>query len=57
MNKDMLLGFIRHLLTFGGGFLATKGVASTSNIELGIGAIVTLIGVVWSIWDKKEPTA
>ena len=54
MNKDMLLGFIRHLLTFGGGFLATKGVASTSNIEMAIGAVVTLIGFAWSIWDKKE---
>lgn len=57
MNKDMVLGLVRHILTFGGGLLASKGVIGESEIELVVGAVVTLIGVVWSAWQKKKPVA
>jgi hypothetical protein len=57
LNKEMILGLIRHILTFGGGWLTTKGALSAQNTELLIGAAITLIGVAWSFWDKKEPTA
>jgi len=53
MNKETILGIVRHVLTFGGGFLVTSGSASSSEIEQGIGAVVTIIGVVWSILAKR----
>jgi hypothetical protein len=54
MNKDTILGIVRHALTFGGGILASKGLASSDEISGGIGALVTLIGVIWSIVQKKN---
>lgn len=51
---ETILGFIRHALTFGGGFLAQAGYIASSDIELAVGAIVTLIGVVWSALAKSD---
>ena len=53
MNRDQILGISRHILTFGGGFLASAGVVASSDVELGVGALVTLIGIVWSAFQKK----
>ena len=53
MTKNALLGFVRHILTFGGGFLVSEGVVSATQLETGLGALITLSGVVWSIFDKK----
>lgn len=52
--KDTILGFVRHLLTFGGGFLTSAGIATASEIETGVAAIATLVGLVWSILDKRN---
>ena len=52
--KEALLGFIRHILTFGGGFLASNGYITTSDVELVVGAIITLVGIAWSAFDKKK---
>lgn len=54
MNKTTVLAFLRHGLTFAGGALASKGVAESADIESGIGAIVTLVGIAWSIWEKRN---
>ncbi len=53
MNFDMIIGLVRHVLTFGGGFLVTKGYVDTSGLEQAVGAIATLIGVAWSAWAKR----
>jgi hypothetical protein len=53
MNKDTILGIIRHLATYGGGVLTSKGLASADDISTGAGALVALIGVVWSILQKR----
>lgn len=54
MNKDTLLGFIRHALTFGGGFAVAKGLLEPEMLTEAVGALVTLIGVVLSAKDKKD---
>lgn len=54
MTKDVILGFIRHILTFGGGYLASSGFLASSDVDLAVGAIVTLIGVGWSALHKKQ---
>jgi hypothetical protein len=50
---SMILGLVRHLMTFGGGYLVTSGVTSASDVEAGIGAVVTLIGIGASIYQKR----
>ena len=57
MNKDVILGLVRHILTIGGGFLVAKGTIDAPGLETAVGALVTIIGVAWSILDKRTPTA
>ena len=54
MNKESILGIVRHMLTFGGGFMTQNGMATDSEVITGVSAAVTLIGVIWSIMSKKK---
>jgi len=49
MNKTQVLGIIRHVLTFGSGFLIAKGKLDLTGAETLIGAALALIGGIWSI--------
>lgn len=53
MNKPVILGFIRHLLTIAAGSLATRGVIDGAEVEIVVAAIIGLGGVIWSAFDKK----
>lgn len=53
MNKDMILGLVRHVLTFGGGFLIAKGFFDQAMLDAVVPAVLTLVGVIWSAVDKK----
>ena len=53
-QDTVLNGVVRHLLTAGGGALVTKGVGSDGQLELAIGAIITIAGVIWSALAKKK---
>jgi hypothetical protein len=53
-SLDKTLGFVRHILTFAGGYLVTSGVLTEVTLNTGIGAVATLIGIVWSVIDKKK---
>lgn len=57
MDKTVILGFIRHVLTFGGGSLVAAGTVDETMMLEAVGALVTLIGVAWSVWDKKRVSA
>lgn len=51
--QEKVLGILRHLFTFGGGIVVAKGFIDESlYVELS-GALLTLIGGVWSILSKK----
>lgn len=53
MNKDQILGLLRHILTFGGGLAVAKGLMNdTQSTEL-IGALITVVGSIWSVLSKK----
>ena len=54
MMKEQIIGVIRHVLTFLGGFLVTKGIVDDATLSQGIGALVSLLGVVLSVVDKKK---
>ena len=52
MNKEQILGIVRHLLTFFGGILVTKGLVDETFVTELIGGISTVIGAVWSFVHK-----
>lgn len=52
MNAEILGGIIRHGLTAVGGYFVATGALDVGTLETAIGAVVTLIGIAWSIWTK-----
>lgn len=54
MNIDGILSFVRHILTFGGGFLVTNGTLTASDMETAVGAIITLGGIAWGVFEKRQ---
>ena len=52
MNIDDVQGIIRHILTSAGGALVTSGVLTNGQVQDGIGAIMILGGIGWSLWQK-----
>lgn len=53
MNKEQIMGIIRHTLTFVGGILVIKGVISEGASQEIVGAVMTAVGAVWSIIKNK----
>jgi hypothetical protein len=53
MNKETVLGVVRHILTFGGGFVAAKFGVDESVIAEVVGAVMTIVGVAWSVKSKQ----
>jgi hypothetical protein len=54
MNATVISALTRHILTaVGGGFFAAWGLDGES-VDAVIGATATLIGVAWSVYDKKK---
>ena len=51
----VLQGLIRHLLTTAGGALVARGSLSSSDVEIAVGAIMTLAGVIASVVNKRKP--
>ena len=54
MNKTKILGIIRHALTFGGGYVVAKGWVEEGNLTEVIGAVMTVIGTIWSIASPEK---
>ncbi len=52
-NMEKILGIVRHVFTFGGGFIVSLGLAEASLVQEISGAVLTLIGAIWSIASKK----
>jgi len=53
MSKEQVLGILRHTLTFVGGLLVMKGIIDTETLAELSGAVMTLVGGVWSVVSKK----
>lgn len=54
MNKTQILGIIRHILTFGAGFLVASGKLDISGADTIIGAALALVGSVWSVISPEK---
>jgi len=48
-----MLGIVRHGLTFIGGVLVAKGLLDDGIAAEIIGGIMTMVGGIWSVIDKK----
>ena len=54
MNSVIVASMVRHILTaVGGGFFAAWGLDGES-VNAAVGAVATLAGVAWSVYDKKK---
>jgi len=53
MTKEQVLGVLRHTLTFVGGLLVMKGIVDVETLSELSGALMTLVGGIWSVVSKK----
>jgi len=54
LTKDQLMGIVRHVITFVGGILITKGLIDDSILTEIVGGSVALSGAIWSIVSKNK---
>ncbi len=52
MNMEMVFGLLRHVLTFGGGWMVAQGYFDEATIQEVVGAVMTIVGALWSMRHK-----
>ena len=52
MSWENISSILRHILTFGGGFIVAKGWISAEALPGIVGAVLTIGGVVWGQINK-----
>jgi hypothetical protein len=60
MTQEDVLAILRHLLTTVGGALTADGLLSSGQVQDGVGAIMVLVGVGWSLaqkWQQRRALA
>ena len=54
MDSLVIAALVRHILTaVGGGYFAAWGLDGEAT-DAFVGAAATMVGVVWSVYDKKK---
>jgi hypothetical protein len=53
MKKEMILGILRHTLTFVGGLLVMRGYVTEETMLEITGGVLTLTGSIWSLITKQ----
>jgi len=53
MKNEQILGIIRHTLSAIGGFAMYKGYLTEEETASLTGIILTIIPILWSIWEKR----
>lgn len=53
-TKQSLLSAVRSILIVVGTLLVTKGMVDDATVQAVIGATMTILPILWGIWDKKE---
>lgn len=54
MSKEQILGVARHILTAVGGVFVSKGSIGDSELEILVGSVLGIAGVVWSLVAKRR---
>jgi hypothetical protein len=57
MNSTIIAALVRHILTGLAGVFAAKYAVDGATMDAIIGGATALVGVVWSVWDKKKVAA
>jgi hypothetical protein len=57
MNKEQVLGIVRHVLTFAGGIVVSRGLLDEATMTAVIGAVITIGGAMWSILAPEKAAA
>lgn len=52
MNWEQISSILRHILTFGGGFIVAKGWVSAETMTGLVGAVITVGGAIWAMVNK-----
>ena len=52
--SENVYSFIRHAISFAGGALVVKGYVSEEELMEGVGAIMTLLALIWSFVQKRK---
>lgn len=56
-TQSILAGIVRHLVTTGAGVLVAHGYIQSSQTEQVVGAVMVLVGIGWSWWQKQGQAA
>lgn len=51
--SNIVAGLLRHALTYGGGMLVSAGYLDADQNSQIVGAVLTIIGVAWSAYQKQ----
>jgi hypothetical protein len=54
IQQEQVLGVIRHIITFGGGYLVSRGKLSPTDVETIAGIVAAIVGVGWSFYSKTN---
>lgn len=54
MSWEQISSILRHILTFGGGFVVAKGWIAADALPGIVGAIITIAGVAWGAVNKTS---
>tara|TARA_R110002020_G_scaffold36503_2_gene109745 strand:- start:7806 stop:7970 length:165 start_codon:yes stop_codon:yes gene_type:complete len=54
MQKEQVLGLVRHALTVIGGAAIANGYIEDGIAQEIVGVVLTIVGIVWSITSKKK---
>ncbi len=52
MTQEAILALVRHGLTLFGGGLVNMGVMTNADLTTGVGGLIAVAGVVWSVVRK-----
>lgn len=55
--KESVLGILRHVMTFGGGFGVSAGFLDEGMAVELVSATISLVGVIWSVIEKLNRPA
>ena len=51
--KEIVFGIVRHGLTSVGGALLAHGILSAGQMNDGVGSLMVILGLGWSLWEKR----
>ena len=54
MNEKIMGAMLRHVLTLGAGALVSKGLIESAAAEQVVGALMAIVGVGWSVYQKLK---